>query len=193
MVFLILDSDDSLVPNYLSYAKSLIDNVNCNLDFFHIPFKRKKKYNIERQNFCGCQVFVKTNLVKQFPFIEDRRITIGEDWLFILKINARCKLYVADQVFDTYNVQETSSMKNINADKLIVNTNLILKELSSDELFTRNIIKNVSFELFSLASLLFFMNSKYTKGWKYLIKSFYIAPTYFFSKRGLALLKRTIL
>ncbi|MDP2692342.1 MAG: glycosyltransferase family A protein [bacterium] len=188
-----LDSDDSIPSDYLSYARKFIE-LNKAVQFFHLPFQKKKKYSIESQNFCGCQVYVKKEIALQYPFVENRDLKIGEDWFFILKINARHKLKLGSRIFKTYAVNQSSTMNNISSDEILRSLSIINTEIEGDQFLNtnKNMVRNVNYELLSLAAFQKAMEG-YTKiSLRLFLNSLLRKPEKIFSKRALAVQRQVL-
>lgn len=163
-----LDSDDLIYSNHLSHAFEKIGDLN-KPEFFHSRYEEVYRdkttqidalnqttiwQTIQKQNKFACQFFLRKDIAVQTPFLEDRNLKIGEDWLVILKIGLKFTLHISNQVTSAVVQHENRSMNLADYEDIICSRDLIITELTNlNQKPFKSIIRNVYFELTSLASL----------------------------------------
>lgn len=204
-----LDSDDLIYENHLSHAKKMIDKLDKPA-FFHSRYEevypdrrakveilnKKKIWSIiQKQNKFACQFFLRKDIALNFPFSVDRNLKIGEDWLVILKVGLKYHLNVSNQITAALVQHDSRSMKIINPDDAIYSRDLIICELKKEaKVKETKIIKNVYYELSSLAALSASINKNRLKALKLISNLFFINPFRVMSeKRTLAIIKHLLI
>jgi len=203
-----LDSDDLIYPNHLQHAFEQLTKLNFP-EFFHsryeevypnktVQLKILNQNTIwktsQRQNKMACQFFLRKDIALNFPFSENRKLKIGEDWLVILKIGLKYTLHISNQVNSALVQHASRSMEIANFDDVIQSRNLILYELNKlSSVDLKNITTNVYFELTSLAALSAVLRKKKRLGLKTIFK---LSIKYPFKvikeKRTLAIIKHLL-
>ena len=168
-----LDSDDVLYSMHLEHAFKNINGLN-KPEFFHSRYEevfgdikvqvdkldQEKVWSIiKKHNKIGCPFFLRRDIGLQYPFSENRDLKIGEDWLIVLKIGLRFKLNISNEVTMGVIQHANRSMQLLDYKDVLLSRDLILQELKKER-NTNQIIKNVYFELTSLANLSAVMSHK---------------------------------
>ena len=206
-----LDSDDYLLPNHFSFAKSFLE-FNSYPDWFHLPYAVigegkilsnsiiKGKFSNEELlngNFLSCMgVFLKREVATKNLFNEDRALSGSEDHELWIRIASQYKLQLADQITSVLNQHDSRSVMQVNPDVLITRQKLFLHYVLNAKIcndfvgkFTNKVVANS----YSYVSLHLALTGKYkVKSFYYWIKSVFISPRFVFSKRCSAILKHLI-
>lgn len=124
-----LDSDDFMHTHYLSTLYAYILKFpECNLFATKFNFKRNGKirshqelhsvkedfYGIElvlKGNPLACNFCVKNDFKEVSFFVEDRDLSIMEDWLFLLQNLQKFRLYLIDKITLSMNDHDERSMR----------------------------------------------------------------------------------
>jgi glycosyltransferase involved in cell wall biosynthesis len=161
-----LDSDDILYPTHLQHAFKKINELD-HPEFFHSRYEElfeDKKVQVDKldqdniwdrikkQNKIGCPFFLRHDIGLLYPFSENRELKIGEDWLIVLKVGLKFKLNISNEVTMGVVQHDNRSMKLLDYKDVLKSRDLIIEELEAED-NTSKIIKNVYFELTSLANL----------------------------------------
>jgi glycosyltransferase involved in cell wall biosynthesis len=160
------DSDDIMLPNYLSTLKKHIEKLNpdliaCKFAFIEherpIPHRDqiplKGKYGFElflSGNPIACHFAIRNDLEKFQLFNEDRSLASMEDWLFLIKNTVNHTLYIVDEICVHMQIHAEQSMGN---DHVVINRkltaeNIILNSLnlskSQKKRLKAHVLENVS-------------------------------------------------
>lgn len=146
-----LDSDDVFYPDHLKTAHSLL-LTNEFPEIGHLGYELKDSNGIvllQRSNFSndveeemfrenilhGNAIFIKRMVALQFPFLRDRNAVVSEDWYVWLRLIARYKVAFGSTITSAIIEHGDRSLRNVNPDKLIASTELIVGNLKKDEIF----------------------------------------------------------
>lgn len=132
-----LDSDDLLLPDHLEVLYFHIQRLNPDFIATKYEFLRDGKrkpssvsdlsegyYNYRLLldgNVIACNVTIRRNNPQLFLFVEDRKFSVKEDWLFLLQNLRHQQLYLIDKVTLLMVDHDQRSMKTDN-EKLITKT-----------------------------------------------------------------------
>lgn len=199
-----LDSDDFIEKNYLDHAKKLIEG-NPNSKLFHIPYLliypnrlaagpnlKNIQKSIFNSNKFACQVIVEKQAAQQYPFSEDRKFKVGEDWWFILQIISHNKFAVGKEALGRIVQHDTRSMDSPDIESLTYSKEKLLSLVENDKVHTKNeeLKKSIHFE-FDYLLILSKFDRKIKK--KSVLSFILKNPKVIFSKRFLVLIKKSIL
>lgn len=125
-----LDSDDQLTRDHLMHAEevlrrlgwpevlhsrfALIDEAGRRLSTQRYP--RDLSRAMRRRNRVGSYLFVRTDAARAYPYIEDRRFNIGEDWLHALVLMARFPIHLTERVTRLVVMHPGQSMRSRRSD-----------------------------------------------------------------------------
>lgn len=146
-----LDSDDLIYSNHFEVAFSLLErnefpevghlgfetidekghrlSVTNQLDSF---FKEKLIY----ENFLhGNAIFIRRDIARQVNFIPSKFAILSEDWYVWLRLAARFPFYFDNTITSAVVHHKDRSLLNIDPDKLILNTRILIEHLKNDTQF----------------------------------------------------------
>lgn len=143
-----LDSDDRLYPNHLNVAHRLLSgnhfpevghlgyevvdasgNVIARNDNFDEHFKEKL---IHHNILHGNAIFIRRDVVSQVNFIPSKDAILAEDWYLWLILASRFDFYFDNTITSAVVHHSERSLLNIDPDKLIASTNVIIGWLKKD-------------------------------------------------------------
>lgn len=142
------DSDDLMYPNHLVTAKKLIGEKNSP-EFFHLGYDFKNpdgtltrkvdqlndsvRVDAMFDNFLSCNgVFVRKDIVQQFPFEEARVLASAEDWELWVRLLSRYTLQYSNTITSTVINHDQRSIRTIPADKIIARDTYMIDALAKD-------------------------------------------------------------
>jgi glycosyltransferase involved in cell wall biosynthesis len=199
-----LDSDDYIYPNYLVHASDRLSQLT-EPEFFHIryhemhdnkarfPATLNKADILQKttiQNRFACQFFLRTDIARETPFSENRRLKIGEDWGVILRIAVRYPLHFSNEYLGVIVQHNDRSMQLASAETILNSRDSLLNYLNEDELVSEEIKGNVSAELTSLAALSSALNKDKRAAKELLLEAIKKRPYLRWTKRTLAIYKK---
>jgi glycosyltransferase involved in cell wall biosynthesis len=138
------DSDDIMHSNHLSTLFETITNLHEKVNFIATKYdfirnhtiRQSSIYNLSEAwysrdillngNVFACHFCIKKNNPRLHLFLEDRKYSIMEDWLFLMKNLSDDSIYVVDKVTISINDHDNRSMRGDNS--LIIYKNLLAKE-----------------------------------------------------------------
>jgi glycosyltransferase involved in cell wall biosynthesis len=144
------DSDDLALPNHLSEAAKLIQELN-HPEWFHLGFawatpddriiRNIDNFKVTtlnsimaKGNPLSCNgVFVRKDIILSNPFNEDRVLSASEDYELWLRLAARYPLYYSNTVTSWVVDHDSRSVRTINGKKLIDRLLLLLKHINNDQ------------------------------------------------------------
>lgn len=148
-----LDSDDIFYPHHLVTAHQLLkkyhfpevghlgyEMVNSKREILlqrndldeHIP-KRMLHENILHGN----AIFIRQDIALQYPFIPSPKAVISEDWYLWIRLVTRFRIYYDNTITSAIVEHEQRSLRNINLDKLVDSTEIIIEYLKNDKIFLK--------------------------------------------------------
>jgi glycosyltransferase involved in cell wall biosynthesis len=203
------DSDDLMYPNHLSTAKELIDKKNSP-EFFHLGYDFKNpdgtltrkvdqlddsiRVKAMFDNFLSCNgVFVRKDIVQQFPFEEARVLASAEDWELWIRLLSRYQLQYSNTITSTVVNHDQRSLRTIPTEKIIARDTFLVEALAKDDAvrsaFGKKWNKFVA-ERYTFFMLCLAEDGRKSEVRKWAIKAASVYPTIAFSSRFLASLKR---
>lgn len=144
------DSDDIAFSNHLSIAVSVL-NAHPDAAWFHLGyawaypdqqvFKEVNQFNeatlngiMAYGNPLSCNgVFVRKDIIQQYPFNEDRALSASEDYELWCRLAARFPLYYSNEISSLVIDHETRSVRTIHGQKLIDRLMRLLDYLAQDQ------------------------------------------------------------
>lgn len=146
-----LDSDDILYTNHLKVAHDLLTKNNLpevgHLGYQFINESQKptlvrnhfdesfKEQLIHENIIHGNAIFIRRDVAQEIKFIPSRAAILSEDWYVWLRLAARYPFYFDNTVTSAVVEHADRSLSNINPDKLIASTNIIVEYLKKDRPF----------------------------------------------------------
>ncbi|CAN5416431.1 hypothetical protein BH09BAC3_BH09BAC3_05520 [soil metagenome] len=207
------DSDDTAYPEHLSKAKEVACS-NHHPEIFHLGFDIKNDDGVieeVRDNFhatinndlingnhLSCNgVFMRNDIVSQFPFNEDRVLSASEDYELWLRLAARFPFYCDNTVTSTIVNHSQRSVVQTNQEPLIKRMDALWGHLLKDQSFVKAYGGALhSFKAYLnvyVALHLAIAKASPIKSMTYLFDAVRIKPSVLFSKRFLGALKSVIL
>jgi glycosyltransferase involved in cell wall biosynthesis len=204
-----LDSDDQFYVHHLETAYQLLNKNHfpeiCHLGYETINEKGEileRHANLDEhiekrildENVLSCNsIFIQRNIVLEHSFLHSRQAVISEDWYLWLKLIARYKVYYDNTVTSAVVEHEQRSLRNINPDKLIASTEVIIKSLKEDKVFKSKYGKGVNYffsnQYTMVALILALSKQRRLDTLKYLLKSVQQDWRVIFRRRFLASIK----
>lgn len=197
-----LDSDDFIQSTYLVHAFEQIQKLK-EPEFFHIRYqlvsddstepvpllhKETVHQKVNRQNQFACQFFLRKDIALSFPFLEDRRLKIGEDWYVILRIGQRYPFHFSNEVLGEIR-QGERSMEAPATNTVLKSRDILLSALKLDNKIPTKVLKNVKLEFTFLAALSASLEGKRRRAIQLWFQSFVQKPGILFKRRTLAMIK----
>ncbi len=203
-----LDSDDLFYPNHLQEAKNIIEkhqNTNNNEKpvFISLAYEmkdnlgnilwqqNKRKGNINdtllEGNHLSCMgVFVRTDIMKENLFNENRELSGTEDWECWMRLASRFPIFYTNNITATMIQHDSRSVLEVNQDKLIKRIDLALHFLEKDNYFmnkygTKFYVAKAHLWLYVSLHLVLANFKKI--GFKYLLKAVFSYPKVLFSRK----------
>jgi glycosyltransferase involved in cell wall biosynthesis len=148
------DSDDLALENHLSEASKLLES-HAEAEWFHLGyawadpqgqvFRKVDHYTGKTLNHymasgnpLSCNgVFIRKDIILQFPFNEDRALSASEDYELWCRLAARFPLYYTNTVTSLVIDHENRSVRTINGERLIQRLQLLMRYLSEDQTVVR--------------------------------------------------------
>ena len=206
-----LDSDDTLYPNHLSEAKSLII-VNNSPELVHLNFviqgNTEKPSLISshditdlnrfliRDNILTCNsIFIRRDITQEFKFLDSQEVLVGEDHYLWLKLASRYKIFSTKKVTSVVHEHGERSLNNIDVDKLINATLIIRNKLKIDTEFKNYYGWRVSpfyASKFIHLALELTINQRKIEAFTYLLTALKIYPLALFSRQTVGVIKNLI-
>lgn len=208
--FNFFDSDDVLYPNHLEVANRLILEKN-NPEIIHtgydvrnsdgkilsalVKFDENLNLRLVKQgNLLSCNgVFLRRDIQKAYPFIEDRNLSGSEDYELWLRIASVFPIYYSNTITSSIINHNDRSVLLMNKDKLILRFNTLVENLMKNKQFItkyKKYIKNILANNYSYISLhLALTGSNKRDSIKYLRKALAKRPQIIVSMRFLAIIK----
>lgn len=203
------DSDDLAYPNHLSAAVRVIGEKDSPA-IFHLNYDFKKpdgrlhkgaavqqelaNDELIRKNFLSCNgVFVRKDIALQFPFPEDRRMAVSEDWALWLQLAARYPIYCDKEVTSAVVMHDQRSIHDWDADKIVQRDTLLIDYLMADQTFTGRYASGINrfiADRFTFFALLYAIRRNKKQAFHNLRKAWGKSFSSFFSKRSMASLKK---
>ena len=207
------DSDDLLLPNYLSEANKFILQ-NTDTEFVHFSYEMQTPsgavlYTQNKQykdpnvallggNFMSCiGCFIKSDVLDTVQFCEDRKIAASEDWLLWLQLAARVKMRQCSTTTSVMINHENRSVLQFKEEVFLNQMTGVLAVLANDSMFISKFgnkaLKKIEARYLSYIALHALMAKEKTTGLNYLMKALIKNLSEIKSRRTLACIKKIIL
>ena len=207
-----LDSDDQLSPIHLMEAASYLSH-NSETSVFHLgydvvnpsgkvqvrwrPLPNPVNKKLHEGNYLSCLgVFVKREVLIEFPFNEDRNLSGSEDYELWLRLSARFPIHTIPKITAQLVNHSARSVVTMDINKIIHRVDLFKKYVQAEPAVVaylgRNIKKVFAYMDLYLALHLAMSNNP-TESIKNLVHSFSSQPDVFFNKRFWVVLKKLII
>lgn len=153
---------------------------------------------ILKGNVLSCiGVFIKSDVLQQFKFEEDRMFAGTEDWLLWLQLSVRYPFVTVDDVCFCMIQHDKRSVMNFSEEKLLYRGDHLRKYLAQDKVFLnvagQKAINRIYAHMLSYISLHLTMGRKRKKALSYLYKAIITDYREFFTRRFFAILKKLVL
>ncbi len=205
-----LDSDDFLLPHHFQTA---LDFINKNYEpplFYQLNNFVDQDGKVLSQigpisgslniqlivdgNFLSCiGVFIKSEILKQFPFNEDRALSGTEDHELWCRLAARYEIGYNNVVTSSMVQHDSRSVMLVDEQKLIARLHLFIKYVSEDEAFIKKytwLMPAMKAQALSYLSLHFAVTHKHFKlAFLYFRKAWAEYPAFITHRRFYAILK----
>lgn len=141
-------------------------------------------------------VFVKKDIIKKYPFNEDRRLAGTEDYELWLRLGSRYPIWNNNTITAVVCQHSNRSVLNQDIDRLIQRIELLLFYVFNDEQnrkayeLRKSYFKSFRYSYVALHAVL---AKQKVKGIRFLIRSFLIYPPLVFYKRFYVILFKTII
>jgi glycosyltransferase involved in cell wall biosynthesis len=155
-----LDSDDIFYSNHMTVGYEVLKRNNfpevChlghevisetgNLILVRNSFDKSFKEKLIHENIIhGNSIFVRTDILREVNFIPSRFAILSEDWYLWLRLAARYPFHFDNTVTSAIVQHNERSLMNIDPDKLIASTNIIVEYLKKDTPFLSEYKNTVS-------------------------------------------------
>ena len=204
-----LDSDDKFYPHHLETAYQLLSKNNFP-EIGHLGYEMidgKGNVLLQRADFSdnieesmleenilhGNAIFIRRSIAIQYPFINDKNAVVSEDWYVWMRLIARYKVFYDNTITSAIIEHGERSLRNINPDKLIASTELIIENLKRDQVFItkhgRKVNAFFSNQYTLVTLVLSITKQRRLDTIKYLLKALRFDYTVIFRRRFLASIK----
>jgi glycosyltransferase involved in cell wall biosynthesis len=199
------DSDDIAYADHLQLANNILQKKKA--DVMHLGHHIILNNKIVKTNnpegllnnkilfgniMLPISTFISRKISKEFFFVEDRRISGSEDYIYWLDISKKYKIYGFPQVTSALTMHNGRSMLTTTATKT---ENRILKTIDYIEhkiKFKKYKIQLIKGNCFMLIALEFSIEKNYKKTFEYIKYIFFKCPIYFLSVRFFVILRNLI-
>ncbi len=204
-----LDSDDFFYPNHLMVARELLKQrefpevahlgyeiVNDKGIVVEVKnnFDSSVKEMLIHENVLNVNaIFIRQDIIREINFIPSPSAVISEDWYVWLRLASRYQFHFEGKITSAIHQHGERSLMNIDPDKLVASTNLIVEGLKNDTSFLTAYKGKVSYHFanhYTLLTLVLALTK--IRRWetiKYSIRAIGYDPTVIFRRRFLASLK----
>lgn len=206
-----LDSDDQLYPNHFAEAEK-IAAANNDPEMFRTAYEYRTSdgkllsqklhgndINLEliRGNMLSCiGVFVKREIIAEVNFSNNRKLSGTEDWLLWLRLAARYKIYGSNVITAVMIDHDSRSVMNYDEAEMLTRTELLMEGLRADEVFMQRWNKylvRIEAHMLSYIAMHLVLSGEKKKAIKYFIDAIKLDIGELFTRRSLAILKRSII
>lgn len=202
------DSDDILYPDYLSNAWETINKSNQSLSWMHLSYEMQGTsgktikmhtnpsgfiVTLAKGNPLSCMgVFLKSEIIRQNLFNEDRFLSGSEDWELWLRIAAQYPITVDNRISARLNIHDERSV--LTSDELKLQLRKFLSIGYAFELQNVQTVfskyRNMMEAYFdTYISLHLILDGKIWPSLKFLTKAIFKYPLCIFNRRILAIIK----
>jgi glycosyltransferase involved in cell wall biosynthesis len=192
-----LDSDDTLYPNHLEVAHDLLTRNNFP-EVGHLGYEAvdaSGKVLMKNNNFDesfkqklihdnilhGNAIFIRRDIATEVNFIPSRFAILSEDWYLWLRLASRYKFHFDNTVTSAVVHHDQRSLLNIDPDKLVACTNVVVEYLKKDTPFLEEYGSKVSYHFANhyvfLALILSLTKRRRLDTIRYLFRAFRYDPT----------------
>jgi glycosyltransferase involved in cell wall biosynthesis len=192
-----LDSDDTLYPNHLDVAHDLLKrnnypevghlgyevvdasgNVLQRNNSFDESFREKLIHN---NILHGNAIFIRRDIAADVNFIPSRFAILSEDWYLWLRLASRYEFHFDNTITSAVVHHDQRSLLNIDPDKLVMCTNVIVEYLKKDAPFMTEYKASTSYHFANhyvfLALILSLTKKRRWDTIRYLLRAFQYDPT----------------
>jgi glycosyltransferase involved in cell wall biosynthesis len=206
-----IDSDDLVYPNHLRVAHSLILR-DGNPEFFHLGydyklddgtllhrvdnFSERTRDTVLFDNKLSCNgVFLRKDVIKEYPFEENRVLASSEDWALWITLICRYKLRFSNEITSSVINHDQRSLRTIAVEKIVARDLFFVEKLRQDSTVMKTYGKK--FNRFIAMRYTFFMlgyseqrNPREVLKWA--VRAFQVFPQILIDRRFLASLKNSL-
>ena len=202
------DSDDLMYKNHLEAAFAFIKQLEYpeivamgyefilpNGELLHkktFPANLNEQLIEGNQLSCNC-TFVRKDVALQFPFNEDRNLSVFEDWELWLRLAARYHFHTSKEITSVIVNHEERSVLFVNKEKMINRGHLLYKYLNQDALFLEKYshdLHKLRCSIFSYISLHLTLSKKHRKSsLSYFLKAIFEYKGFILKRRFWAIIK----
>jgi glycosyltransferase involved in cell wall biosynthesis len=210
-----LDSDDVVTPDHVAHARGILDSLG-RPQVLHSRFQRVRVdergethhlaapcpdrpdalfRRLLQRNMVGCYLFVRRDIALLHPYIEDRRLNVGEDWYLALVLGCRYPIFVTGQTTRSVISHGEQTMQTIPPDRCLLAGDLLAEYLGKDAHFMRHhgaSIPRIRAELTSLAALRYALLGFRKQAIRALADAAWNAPRSVVDRRTLATIKQVL-
>jgi glycosyltransferase involved in cell wall biosynthesis len=204
-----LDSDDILYPNHLTVAYELLErnsfpevghlgyelvDASGNLISTRNDFDRSFKEKLIHENILhGNAIFIRREIAIEVNFIPSPFAILSEDWYLWLRLASRYQFYFDNTVTSAVVHHSERSLLNIDPDKLIASTNVVVEYLKQDSPFLNEYHGKISYHFANhytfLALILALTKMRRRDTIRYLLRAASYDPSVILRRRFLAAVK----
>jgi glycosyltransferase involved in cell wall biosynthesis len=205
------DSDDLAMPNHISAAVDAIKKYH-HPEIFTLGYnvvagdKVQKEVKIDgpvneplqKQSPLGCNsVFIRKDIITQYPFSTNREIAVSEDLLLWLTLSARFTIHGIPIITSSLIQHDQRSMLTDRPEKILRRMDLLVEVLKKDDVYMakygNKYLPYVQSEKISAAALSYALSGKKIKTISTLSRAIAINPSVLFSRRCAAVIKYFLL
>lgn len=148
-----LDSDDIVYPNHLQTAFELLKRnhfpelghlgyqvvgINNEPILIRNQFSEETATQLIHENVLHVNaIFIRRDVTNTYSFIPSSNAVVSEDWYLWIRLAAQFKIYFDNTITSAVIEHEGRSLNNINPNKLIAGTELIIDNLKKDQVFLK--------------------------------------------------------
>ena len=209
-----LDSDDIFYDNHLQEAYNFITKTHhpvCFAQAYEIKNATTNKVLVKpyfsttdtindkiiAKNILSCfGVFLKTSLINEIRFDENRNFAGTEDWLLWLQLAARYPFFYNNILTGALLEHNERSVLSFNEKSLLYRAKYLRLKLQNDPAFinkySKKTVKKIYAHMLSYASLHLAISSRRFKALVYLLKAVAINVNELLTRRGLAITKKLL-
>lgn len=204
-----LDSDDILYPNHFMVAFNLMEKNNLPevgvlgselIDgsgksiLVRNNFDRSFAEELIHENkILSNAILIRRDIALTVNFIPSKDAILSEDWYLWLRLAARYQFHFDNTITSAAVQHNARSLENINPDRLIASTNIVVEYLKKDAPFLKAYRGKVNYHFANhytfVALILALTKERRLDTLKYLLRSIGYDPTVIFRKRFLASVK----
>jgi glycosyltransferase involved in cell wall biosynthesis len=204
-----LDSDDRVYPNHLAVAYELLKRNNTpevgHLGYESVDASGKlilakndfdrsfKEKLIHENNIHGNAIFIRRDIATEINFIPSPFAIVSEDWYLWLRLASRYQFHFDNTITSSVVHHNERSLMNIDPDKLIASTDVVVAYLKKDAPFLKEYRGKVSYHFANhytfLALILALTKIRRWETIKFLIRAARYDPAVILRRRFLATIK----